>query len=358
MLVVTNQATVQKRIQRNRLFFWAGVVCLIGSMASLLLGASIPQLVFIFGYPLLILGVILSKRGAFQNRRHGIGGYQIKSEEGNIEEELKGVPPRYHLYNWVSIGNQNYEHLLVTPMGVLVLSVKPQIGKVKAGHDHFRLKQGPVGFIGSLGEPFLGNPARELAKQVKELRSWFEQQGYELPVDGIIVFSNARTEIIGAEEMSFPVCHMHDLKLAVRGWETELNMSVGEQQEVERLIIKNLPQDQAEKTEQLMTMPEFKRRALLEAEQAEKTDKKQRKEREKDKPALEVARERAKAARANSPLNNPTGANPNQKLGLNGKALPPKAPKPRRARRDIEPLPRINAGAFGEREREQSKGKK
>lgn len=334
MLVISNQAVINKNVQRNRLFFWLGVGFLVASMASLLFGAGEPTLVFVFGYPFLILGVILTKRGAFGNRRHGIGAYQVKSEEVQIEEQLKGVPPRYHLYNWVTIGGKLYDHILVTPNGLLILMVKGQFGKVKAGHDHFRLKQGVVGWIGALGEPLLGNPSRDLAAQVKALRTWFEEQGYELPTDGIIVFNNPRSEIIGAEEMSFPVCHIHDLRLAVKGWDTELNMSVQEQQEVEKLIIKNLPPEQAEKAEQLMTLPEFKRRAVMEAEKEEKSDKKK-----------EPAKERSKAARAASPL---TPDALNQRTGLNGKPLPPKPEKVRKARRDIEPLPKINPGAFGE----------
>jgi hypothetical protein len=311
-------------------------------MASLLVGAGEPTLVFVLGYPLLIVGVLLSKRGAFNNRRHGVGGYQTKSEEVQIEDQLKGVPPRYHLYNWVEIDGQLYDHVLVTPNGLLILKVKGQFGKVKAGHDQFRLKQGVVGWLGSLGEPFLGNPSRELAAEVKKLRGWFEKQGYDLPTDGIIVFNNPRAEITGAEEMSFPVCHIHDLKLAVRGWETELTMSAQEQQEVERLIIKSLPAEQAEKVEQLMTMPEYKRKALLEAEKPEKPEKKTEK-----KDPVAAAKERAKAAKAAAPI---TPGAMNQRLGLNGKPLPPKPEKERKVRRDVEPLPKVNPGAFGQQD--------
>ena len=347
MLVVTNQAEVDKRVNRGRIFFWAGVVCLVGSMISLLFGAGQPALVFVLGYPLLIVGVILSKRGAFNNRRHGVGGYQAKSEEVQIEEELKGVPPRYHLYNWLTIGDRIYEHVMVTPNGILVLMLKGQVGKVKAGHDHIRLKQGVMGWIGSLGEPLLGSPSREMVAQVKALREWFEEQGYQLPCDGIIVFSNPRSEILVAEEMSFPVCHLHDLRQAVRTWETELNMSIAEQQEIEKLIIKSLPTEQAEKVEQLAQMPEYKRKALMDAAAAEKTDKKKDKEREKDKEKelVPTIREKAKAVKAASPL---TPGAMNQRTGLNGKPLPPKVEKPRRARRDVEALPKINPGAFGE----------
>ncbi|MEI6043428.1 MAG: nuclease-related domain-containing protein [Chloroflexota bacterium] len=341
MLVITNQAFVDKQISRNRLLFWIGVGCLLASMVALFLGAGVPMLVFLFGYPLLILGVILTKRGAFGNRRHGVGGYQTKSEAVEIEAVLKNVPPRFHLYNWVTIGEELYEHVLVTPNGIMLLLVKGQFGKVKAGHDHFRLKQGAIGWIGSLGEPLMGNPSKDLARQVKTLRTWFEGQGYELPTDGIIIFNNPRSEILGAEEMSFPVCLMHDLKLAVRGWETELNMSIQEQQEVEKLLIKNLPTEQAVKVEQLIQVPEYKRKALMEAEKPEKVEKKD---------LVATAKERAKTAKAASPLTPGTSA-ANQRLGLNGKPLPPKVEKPRKARRDVAPLPKINQGAFGETER-------
>jgi hypothetical protein len=345
-------------------------------MGSLLLGAdpSRASLVFILGYPLLAAGVILSKRGSFNNRAYGVGGYKLKSEEVMINETLKGVPPRYHLYNYVTIDGVTIDHLLVTPIGLMLIMIKQHVGKVKADHDNYRRKGSVITSIGTFGEPGIGSPSRDLAAQVKKVRAWFEKEGFDLPTDGVIVFPYA--EIIGAEEMSFPVCTMPELRQAIRGWGTDLLMNSDEQLEVEKLIVQQLPTEQVKETEELLEMPASKRAALLAAAEREKaeaarqstakdkdkdkeratanSDKKKEKEvasvsaaaNTKSKPEPKTAATGTNAKQPNPP--NPYGA---QRLGINGKPLPPKMVREKPHKRNVAPLPKITPGAFGDTEK-------
>ena len=357
MFIVTNKAEVDRRVKRNRLLFWLGVGCLVGSMASLLIGAnpSLASLVFIFGYPLLAAGVILSKRGSFNNRAFGVGGYKLKSEEVLIDDALKGVPPRYHLYNYVEINGVIVPHLLITPIGIMIIMVKQQAGKIKAGHDNYRRKNSFITSIGSFGEPGLGNPSRDMATLVKKVRGWFEEKGYDLPTDGVIVFPYS--EIIGGEEMSFPVCHMNDLRQAIRGWGTELLMSADEQREIERLVVKNLPATQAKEAEELLDMAPAKRAALAAAAEREKAEQiRLAKEKERAQPTTKK-KEAVAAAPTKTRPETPTSATaqPNPyapvRYGLNGKPLPPKQTREKARKRDVAPLPKVNPGAFGDTEK-------
>lgn len=369
---VVNKAEVDKQIKRNRLFFWIGIGGLLASMAVLLISAGDPglaMLVFLLGYPFLIIGLIFSKRGAFNNRRHGKGGYNIKSEEAYIAEALEGVPSRYHLYSWIWLDKNLFvEHLLVTPMGFLILAAKSQQGDIRASNDTYRRKLGLTGWFSTVGEPGLGNPSRELTASVKNVRTWFEQKGYEIPVDGIVVFTSPRTKILAAEEMSFPVCHLNDLKAAVRGWETELSMSVHEQQEVEDLLIATLPPAEAEEVRMLAQMPGYRRASYLAAQQ-EKTgskDKAKTKEKPAEKP-LEVAPkpkltaeererlrlERIKANQEKGRQGQAPGMNgmlePGKKVGLDGKVRDdaPKIVEKKLPKKQVAPLKKPNPGAFG-----------
>lgn len=356
MFIVTNKTEVAKRIRRNRLMFWLGMGCLLGSMLSLFASAD-PRgatFVFIFGYPLLAIGVILSKRGSFNNRRYGVGTVNIKSEDQMIDDALKGVPNRYHLYNYVNFGGTVVDHLLVTPIGLMIVNVKPYTGKVKVGHDNYRRKNSVLATVAAFGEPALGNPSRDTATTVKKVRAWFEQNGYDLPTDGVIVFPFS--EIIGGEEMSFPVCHAGDLKQAIRGWGTELLMDSGEQKDIEKLIIQQLPADEAKEAEAEIELTPAKRHAA-EREKMEAVRQAAREAKEKER---EEAKAKAKA-QAEERKKNPeaaataaTSASANtfdpyrpQRLGLNGKPLPVKPPKEKRQKRDVAPLPKVNKGAFG-----------
>ncbi len=385
-LSVSNTAEVKRQTTLNRRLFWVGVAALLGAMVVLVVSAgnaSLAVLVFLLGYPFLILGLVLSKRGSFNNRRHGLGGYKIKSESEMISEALQGVPPRYHLYNWINLneGGQSdpaststskktkkadlpVEHLLVTPQGLMVIMCKPQMGDIKAGHDNYRRKTGLSVRFATLGEPGVGQPSRELAALVKKVRAWFEAKGYEIPTDGVVVFTNPRTKIIGAEEMSFPVCHIHDLKAAVRGWETELNMSVGEQQEVEDLIMQTLPAEVADEARTLAHLPGYKRAAFVDKQKAVATKAKEVKEKVKpveevlpkprltpeERERLRLERIRAAEEKGRQPVNPYQPPEPGKTFGLNGKVreVKPATVERKVPRRRAEPLRKPPPGAFGD----------
>ncbi len=364
LLSVTNKLEVQRQIKRNRLLFWLGVLGLVASMSVLVISAGDPTLaglVFLVGYPFLILGLVASKRGAFNNRRHGIGGLKIKSEADQLAETLEGVPTRFHLYNWIKLGGTAIDHLLVTPQGLMIIQVKSQIGDVKASNDRYYLKKGMTGWFATLGEPGLGNPSRELGEQVKKVRAWFEAKGYELPTDGVVVFMNPRTKILSAEEMSFPVCKMGDLKLAVRGWETELSMTVAEQQEVEDQLIQALPAEVAEEARALAQMPGYKRVALLqqsggkdksvavkEKPKVEEAPKPRLTPEERDRLRLE--RIRAAEEKGRQPVNPYAQPELGKRVGMDGKVREDKSKviEKKPARRRVEPLRKAPPGAFGE----------
>ncbi len=386
LLSVVNKVEVARQVRRNRILFWIGVAALVASMITLLISAFSPAvapdasaevrkaaadeaafrstLVFLLGYPFLIIGLLASKRGAFNNRRHGIGGYQIKNEPDLLSNALEGVPPRYHLYSWIKLGDLPIEHLLVTPLGLMILLVKPQQGDVKASNDRVRRKAGFVGWLATLGEPGIGTASQDLANQVKIIRAWFEKKGYELPVDGVIVFTNARTKILQAEEMSFPVCHIHDLKAAVRGWETELNMTVPEQQEVEDVIIQTLPPEIADEARSLAQMPGYKRAAMLKIKEIATKEKAAKPAKEKAKPEvlpkpkltpeererLRLERIKADQEKGRLPVNPMAQQEPGKKVGLDGKVREDKPAiiEKKLPKRRVEPLRRPRPGAFGD----------
>lgn len=371
ILSVDNKVEVARHIKRNRLLFWIGVVALLASMVTLLVSAGEPSLaglVFLLGYPFLILGLVMSKRGAFNNRRFGLGAIKLKSESDTIATELEGVPPRYHLYNWLKLDGIAIDHLLVTPMGLMIILAKSQMGDVKADHDRYKRKAALSIWFATLGEPGIGMPSNELAQQVKKVRAWFEQKGYELPVDGVVAFTNARTKILSAEEMSFPVCHIHDLKQAIRGWETELSMSVAEQQEIEDLVIQSLPAEVAEEARSLAQMPGYKRAALLRTQQEKgKSSKDKAKDvatREKakvealpkpkltpeEREKLRLERIRAAEEKGRQPANPMAMQEPGKKVGIDGRVREdrPTIIEKKLPKRRVEPLRRPTPGAFGD----------
>jgi hypothetical protein len=365
LLSVTNKVEVDRQKKINRIFFWAGIIGLASAMGILFINAGNPYLVFL-GYPFLIFGLILSKRGSFNNRRHGIGGYKIASEEKLIASALEGVPPRYHLYSWIKLGGVAIDHLLVTPGGLMIVKACSQMGDYKLYNDVYRRKTGLAVWFATVGEPGIGNPTRELDNQVKKLREYFQEKGLEIPVDGVVVFMIPRTRILQAEEMSYPVCKLDQLKQAIRGWETEINMTVPQQQQVEDYIMETLPADVAAEARTLAQLPSYKRAALMNSKPAEK-GKAAVKEKAVIKPAEPAAPkprltpeererlrlERIKAAqeKGRQGVNPYTPLEPGMKMGKDGKVreVKPTVIEKKPPRRRVEPLQRPAPGAFGER---------
>lgn len=368
LLSVNNKAEVDRQVKRNRTYFWIGIAGLVAAMAVLFVNAGNPGLVFL-GYPFLILGLILSKRGSFNNRRHGIGGYKVASEEALIAATLEGVPPRYHLYNWVKLGGVTLDHVLVTPGGLMIIKACSQMGDFKMTNDVYRRKAGLATWFATLGEPGIGDPTRELNGQIKKLREYFEAKGLEIPIDGVVVFMLPRTKIIEASEMSYPVCKLDQLKQAIRGWETELNMTVPQQQQVEDLILETLPEEEAAEARNLAQLPSYKRAAAIkDAKQpAEKSSKAAVKEKAVIKPAEPAApkprltpEEREKLRLERIKANQEKGAKgvnpyaplePGLKMGKDGKVreVKPTIIEKKPPKRRVEPLQRPTPGAFGER---------
>lgn len=364
LLSVANKVEIDRQVKLNRIFFWIGILGLVAAMAVLFLFAGNPYLVFL-GYPFLILGLILSKRGSFNNRRHGIGGYKIASEEKLIATALDGSPSRYHLYSWLKFDNLAVDHLLVTPGGLMIIKACSQMGDFKMSNDSYRRKAGMATWFATVGEPGIGNPTQELNNQVKKLREWFEKKGLEVPVDGVVVFMLPRTKIIQAEEMSYPVCKLEQLKQAIRGWETELNMTVSQQQQLEDYILETLPADVAAEARSLAQLPGYKRAAILNPDK-EKVEKEKPKAVEKKAPEPAAPRprltpeereklrqERIKAAQEKGLKgHNPyLPLEPGQKMGKDGKVreVKPAVIEKKPPRRRVEPLRQPTPGAFGDR---------
>jgi hypothetical protein len=365
LLSVTNKVEINRQVKINRLFFWIGIIGLAAAMAVLFLFAGNPYLVFL-GYPFLIIGLILSKRGSFNNRRHGVGGYKIASEEKLIASALDGSPARYHLYSWIKLGGVTIDHLLVTPGGLMIIKACSQMGDFKMANDNYRRKAGLATWFATVGEPGIGNPTQELNNQVKKLHAWFAEKKLEIPVDGVVVFMLPRSKVLGAEEMSYPVCKLDQLKQAIRGWETELNMTVPQQQQVEDFILESLPEDVATEARTLAQLPGYKRAAILNPEKTAKGEKVKEKVVEKkviepaapkprltpeEREKLRLARIKAAQEKGLKGHNPYAPLEPGQKMGKDGKVREVKPPviEKKPPRRRVAPLQRPTPGAFGDR---------
>ncbi|TKJ30174.1 MAG: hypothetical protein CEE40_05880 [Chloroflexi bacterium B3_Chlor] len=130
-----------------------------------------------------------------------------------LVDALAGFDDRYHLYSHVLPG----DHVLLTPHGVFVLVLKGVDGRIRSFKDKWVRDLSLRRLLRFFTEESLGNPTKEVQRQVKRVQKYVEQHNPELEVDvqGLVVFVNpkARLEVT---DSSVPVLPLRRLKSYVR----------------------------------------------------------------------------------------------------------------------------------------------
>ena len=101
-------------------------------------------------------------------------------------------------------------HLLLTEWGLTVLHPQYQSGKIEAQGETW--KQTGIGFRRYFGREGLGNPSKEVTRQVKKLTAYLAKQLPDLPLDqvpieSVIVFTHADKKQLDVARSTIPAMH-------------------------------------------------------------------------------------------------------------------------------------------------------
>jgi len=172
-----NEGFLAKRTRWARILSFAGLGCLVAS-------AALMNRMLILSWGILMVGLLVSSSGAYLAARY----VREPTAQWALEKTLKGFDDRHVLYNYLL----PVEHVLVTPSGVWVIRIKKQPGHFSYDGKKWRQKFTLSRLLSFLGEPGLGNPIRDIERDIDTLSEKLAQEipATEVPTDGVIVFTD------------------------------------------------------------------------------------------------------------------------------------------------------------------------
>ena len=216
MNVFTNEAYLKQQKLRAMLIQTAGLGMVLVSFILSFFYIDTPALIFL-AYPALLIGwpMWLWARG-----RSRYADMALKTA-ALVSEEFKGLNNKYALFHGLVIEKLTFDHVLVSPDGILIIEMKEGGGLVTCRTtdkgDQWRMKSGPIDRLARFGEEPLGNPTLELDAQIATLRAWLAAQGITrspLPVAGVVAFRNPATPL-NIESSKYDVLRLNELKAYV-----------------------------------------------------------------------------------------------------------------------------------------------
>jgi hypothetical protein len=225
MEIFINERLVKRRAALGKYGSLLGLATLAGG----LIASFYPQLFYV-SLAALILGFLLSQLGSYNLQRWG----RKPRADQVLSEALKGLDRKSRLYHYYLPA----AHVLVSPTGLFVFTVKPQGGKVSCEGARWRQKLSFGRVLLFFGEEGLGNPAAELQYEMKQLAKFiFDRRPdlAKLSMRGAVVFSNPRVEL-NLQTPTVKVLQPKQLKAFVRGPEKAENQKYMKPEEREALI--------------------------------------------------------------------------------------------------------------------------
>lgn len=216
MNVFTNEAYLKQQKRRATLIQTAGLGAVLLSFILSFFYIETPILIFL-AYPALLVGwpLWLWARGRSRYADQALKTAPL------VSEEFKGLNNKYTLFHALVIDKVTFDHVLVSPDGILVIEMKEGGALVTCRTtdkgDQWRSKAGPIDRLARFGEEPAGNPTVQLDAQIATLRAWLAAQGITrtpLPLAGVVAFRNPATPL-DIQSSKYDVLRLNELKAYV-----------------------------------------------------------------------------------------------------------------------------------------------
>ena len=126
-------------------------------------------------------------------KRGIIFGFGAKGENLGLIQALN-LPEGYHVFTNVTISYQNYSQetdlIIVGMKGVYIIEIKNHNGKIVGDGEAAEWVQHKVGRGGGRYSKKMNNPVKQVKGQVYKLSKFLKQQGINVWVEGVILFTN------------------------------------------------------------------------------------------------------------------------------------------------------------------------
>jgi hypothetical protein len=207
MEYIVNEVRVERGARVGKIATFVGLGLLVAGLIVSLLMKESPMLWLSFLF--LLLGLLISSVGTMNMNRW----VREPRADQALAQGLKGFDDRYQLYNYFLPA----PHVLLSPMGLYVLTAMGQDGVIRYDGTKFRRDFSIGRLFRFMAEEGLGKPFAEANAQVEALRKLLDEHGVgeEVEIQNIVVFYNPRAELVISDPPR-PVANPKGLKKAIR----------------------------------------------------------------------------------------------------------------------------------------------
>jgi len=205
--VRTNHALIASRQRLGRWTAFTGLLILVGGLIVSFRWQS--PMMIAATYIALIVGMLLSSIGVYLADKW----VQEPRADQALENALKGFDGKYRLYNYVL----PVEHVLVSPYGVTVFTVKRHGDTVRYINGKWKHEQSLLKRLQSLSRERLGDPIQQMERDVEQMGALLKQEfpDADIPVNGAVVFTNPNVDL-HIDGTPADVLHVKKLKSYIR----------------------------------------------------------------------------------------------------------------------------------------------
>ena len=212
--------------KRSRYAKWGMYV----GFGALFIGLMITNRNPFIAYLFLIVGLVGATFGSYMSNRY----VREPRADQVMDEALTSLDKRYTVYHYHLATN----HLLLSHHGLTVLEPQAQEGRIIFENGRWHHKAGMRKLMQFFGEPGLGKPDQELQKDVDWVQKWVDEWAAEeeLPVNGVIVFTNPRATLEIHDEGIRAVLADDLARFLKEGFKGEPTMSTAKLKELRRVL--------------------------------------------------------------------------------------------------------------------------
>lgn len=207
------------------------LVALIGLPVTAVLSFMSPSLSWWF---VLFFLIVVFNAGSI--KRAGAKG------EDKALSQLKSLPDSYTIFNQVEVPNSKsktgvteLDFVVVGPNGLFVVEVKNNKGTIKGSEPDAKWVAHKVGQKGSPYKAPLGNPIKQVKRQVWALSNYTKAEGHRAWIESVVFFANHSSKLKLKGDMSVPVLHKTGLAEHIQGYQArrpvqninEVSQSIG-----------------------------------------------------------------------------------------------------------------------------------
>ncbi|MFH1086177.1 MAG: nuclease-related domain-containing protein [Chloroflexota bacterium] len=223
MQSIVNQPFLDKRAKYAK---WGSYIGFGALFVGLVTTTRNPLLAYVF----LLIGLLGASTGAYFT-----GRYVRKPRfDQSLEEALGGLDKRYVLFNYYLPSN----HVLLSHFGLTVIEPRAQDGNVSHEKGRWHHRAGFRKVLQLFGEPALGKPDQDLAREIKWVKEWIDEVLPEddVPVNGVVVFTSPRAKLT-VRDPSAPIVTAADLARHMKdGLKGQPMLTTAKQNELRQLL--------------------------------------------------------------------------------------------------------------------------